>query len=72
MPSSATREYNKMKDNFIKSEVEEAKAFANAEKEYEAAVAELRTMPSCGRRSKRYKELQSFLLKYIMFIYEGS
>lgn len=64
----ATREYNKIKDNFIKAEAEEAEAFANAEEEYEAAVAELRTMPSRGRRSKRYKELQSFVLKYIMFI----
>lgn len=64
----ATREYNKMKKEFLKAEAEEAEAFADAEEAYEAAVAELRTLPSRGRRSKKSKELQSFVLKYIMFI----
>ena len=42
-----------MKNTFLKAEAEETEAFANAEASYEAAVAELLTMPSCGRRSKR-------------------
>ena len=62
----ATREYNKMKNVFLKAEAEEAQAKANAETAYEAAVAELLTMPSRGRRSKRRKELQSFVLEYLM------
>ena len=48
---------NKMKNTFLKAEAEETEAFANSEASYEAAVAELLTMPSCGRRSKRRKEL---------------
>ena len=49
---------NKMKNTFLKAEAEGTEAFANAEASYEAAVAELLTMPSCGRRSKRRKDIK--------------
>ena len=62
--AKAKREYNKLRDEYIKSEAEAALAAEKAKQEYQAAVKELSGMPRRGRPSVRKLELISFIAEY--------
>lgn len=62
--AKAKREYNKLKDEYIKAEAEAAAAVEKAKRDYEAALGELAAMPRRGRPSARKLELISFIAEY--------
>ena len=62
--AKARREYNNLKDEYIKAEAEAADASKKAEQNYHAAMKELAAMPRRGRPSVRKLELVSFIAEY--------
>ena len=62
--AKARREYNKLRDDYIKAEAETAAAAQKAQQAYDDACAELARMPRRGRPSKHKLELISFITEY--------
>ena len=62
--AKARREYNRLKDEYIKAETEAAAATEKAKQKYSDAVSELAGMPRRGRPSARKLELISFIAEY--------
>lgn len=62
--AKAKREYNKLRDEYIKAEAEAALAAEKAKQEYQDAIKELSGMPRRGRPSARKLELISFIAEY--------
>lgn len=62
--AKARREYNNLKDEYIKAEAEVATAAKNAKQAYEDSLNELSRMSNRGRPSKRKLELISFIAEY--------
>lgn len=62
--AKAKREYNRLKDDYLKTEAEAALAAQKAEQEYRDALRELSDMPRRGRPSARKLELMSFIAEY--------
>lgn len=62
--TKAKREYNKLKDDYIKAETEALIAAEKAKQEYSDALKELEGMPRRGRPSARKLELISFIEQY--------
>ncbi len=62
--TKAKREYNKLKDEYIKAETEAAIASEKAKQTYDDALRELTQMPRRGRPSARKLELISFITEY--------
>lgn len=62
--TKARREYNNLRNEYIKAEAEAAAASEKAKQDYLDAIEELSTMPRCGRPSIRKLELISFIEEY--------
>lgn len=62
--AKAKREYNRLRDEYIKAEAEAALAAEKAKQEYRDAIKELSGMPRRGRPSARRLELISFIAEY--------
>lgn len=62
--AKARREYNKLRDEYIKAEAESAEAAQKARQDYDEALKELAEMPRRGRPSKHKLELLSFIAEY--------
>ena len=62
--AKAKREYNHLKDEYIRSEAEAVAAAQKAEHDYLDALEELATMPRRGRPSARKQEIISFIEEY--------
>jgi len=62
--AKARREYNKLKDEYIKAETEATVAAEKTRQEYNAAIKELAEMPHRGRPSIHKLELISFIAEY--------
>ena len=62
--AKARREYNTLRDEYIKAEAEAAGASEKAKQDYHDALEELDAMPRRGRPSVRKLELVSFIAKY--------
>lgn len=62
--AKAKREYNKLRDEYIKAEAEAALAAEKAKREYQEAIKELSGMPRRGRPSARRLELITFIEEY--------
>lgn len=62
--AKAKREYNKLRDEYIKAETAAALATEKARREYDAALGELAAMPRRGRPSARKLELIAFITEY--------
>ena len=62
--AKAKKEYNKLKDEYIKAEAETARAAEKARQNYLDAVKELDAMPHRGRPSARKLELTTFIEEY--------
>ena len=62
--AKARREYNNLRDEYIKAEAEAAAAAEKAKQGYQDALRELAEMPHRGRPSARKLELVSFIAEY--------
>ena len=62
--AKAKREYNRLKDDYIKAEADTAAAAEKAFLEYQKALDELSKMPHRGRPSNRKLELLEFIAEY--------
>lgn len=62
--AKARREYNSLRDAYIKAEADAAAAAQKAEQEYKDALKELAAMPHRGRPSTRKLEILSFIAEY--------
>ena len=62
--AKARREYNRLKDEYIKAEAEASAASKKAKQDYLDALEELAAMPRRGRPSVRKLELISFIAQY--------
>ena len=62
--AKARREYNRLRDEYIKAEAEAAVAAEKAKQDYQDALGELAEMPRRGRPSARKLELLSFIEEY--------
>ena len=62
--AKARREYNRLRDEYIKAETEAAAAAEKAKQKYNDAVSELAGMPRRGRPSAHKLELISFIAEY--------
>ena len=62
--AKARREYNSLRDEYIKAEAEAAAAAEKAKQDYQDALEELAGMPRRGRPSARKLELASFIAEY--------
>ena len=62
--AKARREYNHLRDEYIKAEAEAVVAAKKAKQDYHDALVELAAMPNRGRPSARKLELISFIAEY--------
>ena len=62
--AKAKREYNRLRDEYVKSETEAAAAVEKARQKYQDACRELDCMPRRGRPSAHKLELISFIAEY--------
>ena len=62
--AKAKREYNNLRNKYIKAEAEAAAAAEKAKQDYQDALRELAKMPRRGRPSARKLELISFIAEY--------
>lgn len=62
--AKARRDYNNLRDEYIKAEAEAVAAAEKAKQDYQGALKELATMPRRGRPSSHKLELTSFIAEY--------
>lgn len=62
--AKAKREYNRLRDDYIKTEMEAVIAADNAKQKYNDSLKELAALPRRGRPSARKLELISFISEY--------
>ena len=62
--AKAKREYNNLKNEYIKAKMEADAAFKEAQKKYDHALIELSGMPRRGRPSARRLELLTYISEY--------
>ena len=62
--NKAKREYEKLRSEYTKAELEAAQVAKQAEQEYKDALFELAVLPRRGRPSARKLELKSFITEY--------
>ena len=62
--AKAKREYNNLREEYIRAEAEAAAAAEKAKQDYQDALRELAQMPHRGRPSDRKQELVSFIVNF--------
>ena len=70
--AKAKREYNNLKDEYLKAEAEAMVAAKKVEQDYHDALKELADMPRRGRPSARKLEIISFITEYEASLAKGS